>query len=199
MVSPFVWSLLLALSAASHAAAPSCAATVAELALPTELAADARLRGPAVIVVSKAERKLGLYADGALRGCWSVGLASAYPAGTKQRRGDKKTPEGWYRTSDKPWSSFYKAIAIHYPEVRDADRGLADGLITAAERDAVVAALATGAKPPQETALGGEILIHGGGGSTDWTLGCVALDDRDIETLRAGLPEGMRTDVLILP
>lgn len=189
-------SLLLALAlSTSPAAEPVCPARAEEVATTP----DPRLQGPAVLVVFKAERSLGLYRSGVLQGCWAVGLASDYPAGTKQRRGDKKTPEGWYRTSDKPWSSFYKAIAVHYPEVRDADRGLAEGLITQAERDAIAGALAEGRKPPQETRLGGEILIHGGGSSTDWTLGCVALEDADLDRLRAALPADLQTDVLILP
>ncbi len=53
-------------------------------------------------------------------------------------------------------------------------------------------------KPPQQTLLGGEILIHGGGSATDWTLGCIAMENTDIDALRAGLPPSMKTDVLIL-
>ena len=116
-----------------------------------------------------------------------MGLASTYAPGHKQRVGDMRTPEGWYRTSDKPWSSFYAAIAIHYPEAEDAHRGVRDALITAEQRDEILDALQKGGKPPQNTRLGGEILIHGGGGSTDWTLGCVALDDPHIDALRAAL------------
>ncbi len=176
-------------------AATGCPPTAAELGAP----ADPRLEGPALIAVLKDRRRLGLYREGALQGCWRVGLAAGYVPGPKLRQGDLRTPEGWYRTSDKPWSSFYGAIAVHYPEVRDADRALREGRIDRATRDAIAAALAEGRKPPQTTALGGEILIHGGGGRTDWTLGCVALDDADLDALRAALPPSMETDVLILP
>ena len=41
------------------------------------------------------------------------------PAGHK-REGDGKTPEGLYATSDKPWSQYYAAIAVHYPGIKDA-------------------------------------------------------------------------------
>ena len=60
-------------------------------------------------------------------------------------------------------------------------------------------ALAANKKPPQRTPLGGEILIHGGGSASDWTLGCVAMDNAHIDALRATLPNDMVTEVLILP
>ncbi|MCP4808207.1 MAG: L,D-transpeptidase family protein [Proteobacteria bacterium] len=163
------------------------------------LSDDKRLHGDAVVLVFKEARRLGLYADDALAGCWQVGLAYDYNAGHKQVRGDLRTPEGWYRTSDKPWSQFYGAIAVHYPGKADAERGLKAEVITQEQHDAIVAAIDAGKKPPQDTRLGGEILIHGGGGEVDWTLGCVALDNGDLDTLRAELPGTMRTDVLVLP
>ena len=163
------------------------------------LSDDARIHGDHVVVVFKEARRLGLYADDALKGCWQVGLAYDYNSGHKQVRGDLRTPEGWYRTSDKPWSQFYGAIAVHYPGKADAKRGLAAEIITQAQHDAIVAAVDKGTKPPQDTRLGGEILIHGGGGEIDWTLGCVALDNGELDTLREQLPGTMKTDVLILP
>lgn len=186
-----------ALDAADPApsAAPSCPAHTADLDTPD----DPRLKGDAVVVVQKEARQLGLYASGDLVDCWRVGLAHTYNPGHKQRQGDLRTPEGWYRTSDKPTSSFYAAIAVHYPGRADAERGLKKKWITQKQHAAIVSALEQGRKPPQNTPLGGEILIHGGGGGSDWTLGCVALDDKHIDALRARLPDGMRTDVLILP
>ncbi|MCB9745775.1 MAG: L,D-transpeptidase family protein [Alphaproteobacteria bacterium] len=189
---------------------PRCPATVAELpASERHSADDPRLQGDGLMVVLKEARVVGLYRGGALAtldeapACWSVALGvngeGSYPPGHKIRQGDRRTPEGFYRTSDKPWSSFYGAIAVHYPNAADAEVGLSAGLISEGQRDAIVAALAKDAKPPQNTRLGGEILLHGGGSSSDWTWGCVALDDPDIDALRAALPQGMRTDVLILP
>ncbi len=180
-------------------AADGCPAAASGIASTLVEASDPRLDGEALVVVYKADRRVGLYQDGTLAGCWRAALASGYPAGHKTRQGDLKTPEGWYRTSDKPWSSFYGAIAVHYPRVEDAEAGLAAGLVDAATVEAVRVALAQGDKPPQQTALGGEILLHGGGSLFDWTLGCVALGDDDLDTLRSQLPAGMKTDVLILP
>ena len=64
-------------------------------------------------------------------------------------------------------------------------------------RDAILAAIQKGEMPPQKTALGGEIYIHGGGIERDWTWGCVALKNEEIEELFAAIPAG--TKVTILP
>lgn len=190
---------------AAEAVGPTCPATVAALAEqhPEQLSAAAaatRLQGAHLIVVQKGARWVGRYAGGVLAegACWRVGLGFA-PEGTKQAEGDGRTPEGWYRTSDKPWSQWYAAIAIHYPNAEDARAGQEAQRITAATARSIVAAVERDEKPPQTTALGGEILLHGGGSSSDWTLGCIAMNDEDIDALRAGLPRSMRADVLILP
>lgn len=160
---------------------------------------DARLGAEHLLVALKEQREIAVYRSGVLAGCWDMALAWDYPSGSKVRQGDRRTPEGFYRTSDKPWSSYHGAIAVHYPGVRDARRGLADGLVSQAQHDAIVQALAEGRKPDQNTPLGGEILIHGGGSSQDWTLGCLALEDADIDALRAALDGDWTVDVLILP
>lgn len=182
-------------------AVAACPATVAELPpSPLFAATDPRF-GKGAVVVLKERREAGLYRDGALvdGACWTVALASGYPPGHKQRLGDRKTPEGWYRTSDRPWSSFSHALTVHYPNAADADRGLRDGLVDQVGRDEIVAAAAADRPPPMETPLGGRILLHGGGSTRDWTLGCVAFEDADILALRALLPADLRADVLILP
>jgi murein L,D-transpeptidase YafK len=180
-------------------AADPCPPTVAQLAQPP----DPRLGGPKVIVLQKSLRRLCLYEHGAL----SVvdGVAGAWPVGTggvegpKRRQGDRRTPEGWYRTADKPASQFAGAIRIDYPNADDARAALADGVIDAATARRIEAASAAGTQPPQDTPMGGLILFHGGGASTDWTLGCVALDDADRDALRARLGTGQRAWALLLP
>lgn len=189
------------------APAPPCPARAADLPdSPLYSAADAQWRGSAVIVVLKEKRHLGVYEAGALAttatgvpACWPVGLASTYAAGHKQRQGDMRTPEGWQRTSDRPWSQFYHALTVHYPGPADARRGLAAGLIDQAQHDAILSAHRRGRLPPMNTKLGGLIALHGGGGGSDWTLGCIALDNDHIDAMRALLPSDMRTDLLVLP
>ncbi len=165
---------------------------------------DPRLNGKHLIVVAKKSRRVFLFRSGKLLhidgkpACWHAGLGPE-PTGHKLMEGDGKTPEGWYRTSDKPWSQWYAAIAIHYPNQTDATVALEAKRISTTAKSAIQQAISADKKPPQTTAMGGEILIHGGGGRTDWTLGCIAMDNEDIDSLRATLPENMVTDVLILP
>ncbi len=175
---------------------PKCPATVESIS--ADVPDERRLWGDHVLVVAKSERRLWLFEAGALEGCWTIGLGFD-PVGDKLQEGDGRTPEGWYRTSDKPWSIFEGAIAIHYPNRDDADRALKRGAIGRKTRARIVEALRRGKTPPQQTAMGGEVLIHGGGSTSDWTLGCVALTDDDLAQLRAKLPAAKRTDLLILP
>lgn len=176
-----------------------CAASPAQLpASPLYDPADPRLRDPAVLVAHKSARRLMLFGHGRLQECWAMGLGFD-PRGHKQREGDGRTPEGWYRTSDKPWSDFAGAIAVHYPNDHDAAAALADGRLAAPELEVVRDALARDVVPPQQTAVGGEILIHGGGSRRDWTLGCMALEDEDLSRLRGALPSDQRVWLLVLP
>ena len=41
--------------------------------------------------------------------------------------------------------------------------------------------------------------MHGGGSGSDWTLGCVAMNNDDIDALREQLPDTMKVDVVVLP
>ncbi len=165
---------------------------------------DPRLGDGYVVVVRKEARRIQLFHQGLAivdkNGfvCYTIGLGFA-PQGHKERQGDGKTPEGWYRTSDKPWSSFYHAIAVHYPNTDDAHAGQAAGLISRTTEQAIARATQAHEKPPQETALGGEILVHGGGSTSDWTLGCIALDNADLDYLRAKLPSHMKFWIRVLP
>ncbi|MEM6989797.1 MAG: L,D-transpeptidase family protein, partial [Myxococcota bacterium] len=170
-------------------------------ALPAARGATARdnrrLHRGSALVAHKSARRLMLYQDGVLQGCWRIALGFA-PEGHKEVEGDGKTPNGWYRTSDKPWSIFDDAIAIHYPATRDAADARADGRIRRSQHKAITEANARGSVPPQRTPMGGAILIHGGGSARDWTLGCIALEDRDLAQLRSQLPRRMKTHLMIV-
>jgi len=193
--------LFLFLSTAIAGPLP-CPASVADLPeSPLFSASDKRLQGDELVVALKGDRLIMRFKGGKLveDTCWKTGLAMGYPSGPKLKRGDMKSPEGWYRTSDKPWSSYYGAIAIHYPNTADAAVGELTGLISERQRQSIDTSLAAGEKPTQKTRLGGEILIHGGGGDSDWTLGCLAMDNEDIDDLRATLSTSQQTDILILP
>jgi murein L,D-transpeptidase YafK len=135
------------------------------------------------IVVLKSKRQLNLYSDGALVRTYKVGLGLS-PIYDKERQGDRRTPEGeFYVFTKNNKSAFYLSLGLSYPNIENAERGLRDGLISRAQHDAIVRAIRRKAAPPQNTALGGDIYIHGNGASSDWTWGCVALENADIKEL----------------
>jgi murein L,D-transpeptidase YafK len=149
------------------------------------------------IVVGKSQRRLQLYSDGKLVRTYKVGLG-LNPVPDKVRQGDRATPEGeFYVFTKNDKSAFYLSLGISYPNVEDAERGLRDKLISRAQHGAIVRAIKRKLAPPQNTALGGDIYIHGNGASSDWTWGCVALENEDIKELFAAVPVG--TSVTIKP
>ncbi|MFB3881476.1 MAG: murein L,D-transpeptidase family protein [Armatimonadota bacterium] len=153
--------------------------------------------GDRVVVIHKAERVLGLYLDGRLATAYPIGLGR-HPEGTKERRGDGRTPEGQYSICTRnARSRFHLFLGISYPNEQDADRAAAQNRITTGQHRAIIEATAAGSRPPWDTPLGGEIGIHGGGSATDWTLGCIALDDDAVDHLWDNLRIG--DPVLIEP
>jgi murein L,D-transpeptidase YafK len=154
------------------------------------------LKNP-LIVVTKSKRQLQLYSDGVVVRTYKVGLG-LNPVPDKVRQGDRATPEGeFYVFTKNDKSAFYLSLGVSYPNVEDAGRGLREKLITQAQHDAIVQAIKRKATPPQNTALGGDIYIHGNGAGSDWTWGCVALENADIKELFNTVPVG--TAVTIRP
>jgi murein L,D-transpeptidase YafK len=149
------------------------------------------------IVVEKGARRLKLYAGGELVRVRRVVLGFA-PEGDKEKQGDGRTPEGeFYVCMKNERSKFYLSLGLSYPNEEDAERGLGAGLITRAQHKTIVGAVRAGRCPPWNTALGGEIFIHGGGTASDWTWGCVALENEEVKELFDSVSAG--TPVRIEP
>jgi murein L,D-transpeptidase YafK len=153
------------------------------------------------LLVKKSERKLYLYetrkGTEALRKTYEIALGNN-PTGHKQQQGDGATPEGdYYITHRNPKSNYYLSLGVSYPNISDAASGLQRGLISQQQHDAIVRAIRTQSKPLQNTRLGGDIFIHGGGIGSDWTLGCIALENDQIRELFELLP--VKTKVRIDP
>ena len=136
------------------------------------------------IVVHKSQRQLEVFSKGQILKVYKVALGKN-PVGAKEYEGDKKTPEGCYHIFDKnPESRFYKNLGISYPNEADIIRCNASG------------------KP-----TGGDVKIHGlqnGLGIIgklhrlrDWTAGCIALTDAEVDELYSHTPIG--TPINILP
>lgn len=134
------------------------------------------------IVVEKGARILTLYRQGVPLKQYRVSLGHA-PTGAKEREGDKKTPEGVYRIIEhKSDSSYHLALRVSYPEPKDVARARTLGL-----------------NP------GSDIMIHGlpnGYGvigriqrSSDWTAGCIALTNPEIEELFATVDDGVEIEI----
>ncbi len=145
-------------------------AALASLAVAaTDLAAAAAVKAERIVVV-KSERRLYLLREGEVLKTYRVALGRQ-PRGTKMRQGDGRTPEGHYRlTAFNPGSRFHRSIRLSYPNEQDLERARAMGL-----------------------PAGGDIMIHGlaperrdygaGHWQFDWTNGCIAVTDREIEEI----------------
>ncbi len=149
------------------------------------------------LVVKKHERKLHIFNGENLIKTYKIVLG-VNPEGDKSEEGDGKTPEGeFYVFAKNDQSKFYLSLGLSYPNIEDAKRGLQKNLISQDEHDAIIKAVNEKQMPLQDTKLGGEIYIHGGGTSTDWTAGCVALKNEEMKELFEAIPIG--TAVQIMP
>ncbi len=135
------------------------------------------------MVLMKSERELIVYANGGIINTYSVALGPN-PIGHKQMEGDGKTPEGTYHISGKTATSrFHKNLGISYPDETD-----------------IAHAKALSVSP------GGSIKIHGlqnGLGFigrlhtlSDWTAGCVAVTDVEIDELYECVSVGIPITIL---
>lgn len=151
------------------------------------------------IIIDKTERKLFLYSGDELIKTYPVRLGLD-PVGDKEKAGDRRTPEGsFYICTKNPKSRFFLSLGLSYPNKEDAERGLSNGLITREQYRAIVQAIEAGRKPPWNTPLGGAICIHGGGIAWDWTHGCIALQNKDVQELYRILPVGTPVTVCRKP
>jgi hypothetical protein len=132
------------------------------------------------IIVDKFSRKCYVYQNGTKKYEFEVELGKNW-IGDKQLKGDKATPEGMYSIVDKMNGSktkYYKALLINYPNEED----LANFTTEKAKGNI-----------PTSAKIGGMIEIHGNGGKgADWTEGCIALRDKDMDVIynlaKAGTP-----------
>ena len=129
------------------------------------------------IVVEKGRRTLTLYQAGFKVRTYKVALGKQ-PLGDKIQKGDGRTPEGVFRIDFKnPQSKYHMALHVSYPDAAHAQR-----------------ASQLGVSP------GGDIMVHGlppayaDYGSShsefDWTEGCIAVTDKEIEEIWRAIPAG---------
>jgi murein L,D-transpeptidase YafK len=138
----------------------------------------------AAVVVAKEEHTVTLYVNGRVHRVYGADLGFNWVA-DKLHAGDGATPEGRYRiVQEKRGGStlYYKALLLDYPN--DVDRRE----FQAARRKGGV---------PRGAAIGGLIEIHGEGGrGQDWTKGCIALRNRDIDELMRFVGNGTPVTII---
>ena len=134
------------------------------------------------IVVNKSKRELLAYSNGQLQKTYKISLGRQ-SVGAKEIEGDKKTPEGIYFINDKnPNSGYHKNLGISYPDKDDIENARRLG------------------KP-----AGGDIKIHGIRNKIgfiskfhrwfDWTLGCIAVTNEEIDELYRAVKIGTLIEI----
>ena len=134
------------------------------------------------ILIEKSAHRLTLLAGDRVLKTYAVALGHGGMA-PKTRLGDGRTPEGLYRIDRRnPQSAYHLALHISYPAAKD-----------------IRAAAALGVAP------GGQIMIHGlpngldAIGSlhrmSDWTAGCIAVTDDEIEEIWRAVPDGTAVEI----
>lgn len=88
-------------------------------------------------------------------GKWECSIGTNTINGDKEVEGDRITPTGdYYICTRNDKSAYHLSLGLSYPDKSDADRGLAQGIITQAQRDAIYSAIDNKGCPPWDTALG---------------------------------------------
>lgn len=134
------------------------------------------------LLIEKKARRLTLFSQGKLLKSYQIALGGN-PHGPKERRGDHKTPEGIYTIDARNMNSQYHlSLHISYPNEQDRKRAKKSGMDP-----------------------GGDIMIHGikNGFSwvgerhaeTDWTRGCIAVTDDEIEEIARLVPNGATVEI----
>lgn len=169
-----VWAVLVSVLAVAAIAAWVLWQRL-ESGSPPELAAVGRRADR--IEVHKAARRLDLLRDGQVIASYRIALGFA-PVGNKEREGDGRTPEGTYVIDWRnPQSRFHLSLHISYPDAADRARAARAGIDP-----------------------GGDIMIHGqpngmrglasGHPDKDWTVGCIAVTNREMREIWARVPDG---------
>ena len=133
-----------------------------------------------LVLVNKSERRMMLISGGNVIRSYAIALGSD-PLGDKQQEGDGRTPEGRYTIEGRnAESAFHLSLKISYPDASDR-----------------AAAAVLGVSP------GGDIFIHGtpnwwifpGQPPGDWTRGCIAVTDEEIEEIWRLVPDGTPIEI----
>jgi murein L,D-transpeptidase YafK len=139
--------------------------------------ARSRPLGPVTeIHIDKSDHRLELRAGAALVKSYKVAIGPG-GAGPKRWQWDMTTPVGSYRLTGRFKGSFHQFLGVSYPNKEDLQR--------------FAELKAQGVVPPGRT-VGDSIGIHGGGSDSDWTAGCIAVQDEEIDEISSLVRDGTR-------
>ncbi|WP_437737674.1 L,D-transpeptidase family protein [Sorangium sp. So ce1335] len=184
-------SLTVGPEGAPTAAAPTPGAPVAVASTSSAAALASRPGAPlprvTEIRIDKSEHTLELVAGGEVVRSYRVAIGPGGP-GPKRHEGDLRTPVGTYRVAGRIKGLFHQFLIVSYPNEEDRRR---------------FAELKRRGEVPPGRGIGHSIGIHGVGGGalraragahkeTDWTLGCIALDDDEIDEVARRTPDGAK-------
>lgn len=134
------------------------------------------------VVVDKSDRLLMLYRGPDLLGSFRVALGSE-PVGAKRLEGDGRTPEGTYVLDRKQASDrYYKSIHISYPNPRDLYMAEQKGGVPGWD-------VKIHGQPKRWTAFAWLTQLF------DWTDGCIALSNKDMDQVWASVKEGTPIEI----
>lgn len=125
------------------------------------------------LVIDKAAHEMDVYQNQKKMATYPIELG-LNPYDDKKRLGDNCTPEGIYKIRHAlKNSAFYKALYLDYPNTRDIKE------FNQLKKEGII---------PQKARIGGNIEIHGSGAEKeeerfDWTMGCIALSNKNIDSL----------------
>lgn len=161
-----------------------CLLLVGLLGAHTALATTATPSAPSsaepvdLVVVIKSERVLYLYSAGLVVQQFPISLGG-HPLGDKRKRGDQRTPEGFYTLDWRnPHSEFYRSLHISYPNARDRAR-----------------ARARGVDPGDNIMIHGQPVYAFHKRTGDWTYGCIAVSDHAMDVLWQRVPVGTPIEI----
>jgi murein L,D-transpeptidase YafK len=141
------------------------------------------------IVIHKNAHTMEVASGGAILATYSVAIGPG-GSGPKLQEGDKVTPVGRYHIVSRSPSKFHIFMRLDYPNADDRAR---------------FAELKKNGTLPKNATIGGDVGIHGAPAqpewkkihkTVDWTFGCIAVDDDEIEKVAAMVPDGTIVDIV---
>lgn len=155
------------------------------------------------ILINSKENKLKLYNERNVVKEFYVSIGSNGSSFTRIM-GDKKTPTGEFKIDLlNPQSKFKKFFRIDYPRPNHVEKALQENIISKKEYDEYWRYKNSRGYPPQLTKLGGHIGIHGVGNKDswihkkiNWTEGCVAVTNQEIEDLSKYINVGTKVVII---